>query len=340
MEHRNQKPSALFPILWPFLMISLWITLGSSCLVQPTEGPGTDAPVPINAQALRLPHQIRTPSGLTMQFIPGGTFVMGLSQEGFEALWPNRVGLEFFQNKVYPPHRVTLSPYLLGTTEVTQKFYQGVTGSNRSDYVFPQNPVEHVSWFDAVEFCNRLSELEGLSPYYIIRDRHPETGYPITEAEVSIRPEGEGYRLPTEAQWEYAARGGRETIDLNSAYAGSADVDLVSWHKGNSPKGPNPVALKAPNDFGLYDMAGNLWEWTGDWYGPYPVEDQVNPTGPPEGSKRVDRGGSCNYRYPNHRSATRGNKPPWVNNNVMGFRVALPLGALKVFFLSHWGIAH
>jgi sulfatase modifying factor 1 len=256
---------------------------------------------------------------------------MGLDQEGFEALWPNRVGLTYFQKKVFPPHQVTLSPFLLGTTEVTQGFYEKVMGYNRSDYINPDNPVEHVSWYDAVEFCNRLSLLEGLTPYYLIQGREPLEGYPITSALVSTDPAADGYRLPTEAQWEYAARGGSPQIDLRNAYAGSPDVEAVSWHKGNSPRGPNPVAQKLPNPFGLYDMAGNLWEWTGDWYGPYPAEELTDPTGPETGTHRVDRGGSWNYAFPNHRSATRGYKTPDINNNVMGFRVSLPLKALEEF---------
>ena len=161
-----------------------------------------------------------------------------------------------------PVHQVTLSDYYIGETEVTQELWSAVMGSNPSE--FPgnmQRPVEMVSWNDCQTFISRLNELTG-----------------------------ETFRLPTEAQWEYAARGGNKA--QGRLYSGSDAIDDVAWYYDNSGGMTHPVKTKAPNELGIYDMTGNVYEWCSDWYGSYSSAAQTDPTGPSTGSYRVGRGGS------------------------------------------------
>jgi formylglycine-generating enzyme required for sulfatase activity len=278
------------------------------------------------------PASFKSSLGLPMQFIPGGSFMLGMTEEEFEALWPERIDLEWAITKVSNPHKVTLSDFFMNATEITQYHYSKVMGINPSYFKGDDLPVERVTWFDAVEFCNKLSLLEGLTPYYTMVDRQPAQAYPIKKAKVATDPNANGYRLPTEAQWEYAAREGRWKIDRTVAYAGSPTIDNVGWYKGNSNYSTHPVANKQPNSFGLYDMAGNVWEYCQDWYGLYAGIDATDPQGPDTGTERVDRGGSWNYVALSHRSATRGSKPTGVTRNVLGFRVVLPLSAFEQLY--------
>jgi formylglycine-generating enzyme required for sulfatase activity len=167
-------------------------------------------------------------------------------------------------------HAVRISQaFLLGQTEVTQGQYQAVMGHNPSlNKESPHHPVERVSWFDAVAYCNKLSEKEGLTPCYRIN------GITVTWTGKLSCP---GYRLPTEAEWEYAARGGR----AGEVYSGSNDVDRVAWSDSKT----HVVKGKAPNAWGLYDMSGNVWEWAWDWLAPY--QSSTDPTGPERGEPRV-----------------------------------------------------
>jgi len=151
-------------------------------------------------------------------------------------------------------------------------------------------PVAGVDWYDAVKYCNWLSEKEGLTPCYDVKGR-------LTQCDFSA----DGYRLPTEAEWEYAARGGQKSQGY--IYAGSDNVDDVGWYEGNSGKQTHPVGQKQPNELGLYDMSGNMWEWCWDWYGEdyYASSPASDPTGPSSGTgphisdaERARR--SCSYR--------------------------------------------
>jgi sulfatase modifying factor 1 len=170
-----------------------------------------------------------------------------------------------------------------------------------------------------VEFCNKLSVTEGLTPAYAITARTPTMGYPITSATVTMDMAKNGYRLPTEAEWEYAARGGSSTHGY--AYAGSNTIDGVAWYYNNSWGTTHPVGGKEVNELGLYDMSGNVWEWVWDWYGSYPSGAQTDPVGASSGSYRVIRGGGwdCDASY--WTVAGRLNVVPSYRDAIGGFRV-------------------
>ena len=186
-----------------------------------------------------------------MSFVKGGTFMMGSDAPSAEA-------------DEKPVHEVTLSDYYIGQTEVTQHLWKKVMGSdnNPSAKKGDNLPVTNITWDDAQQFVTQLSEMTGLY-----------------------------FRLPTEAEWEYAARGGQRSQGYT--YAGSNDLDSVAWHKGNCTQ-PQAVGQKMPNELGIYDMTGNVYEFCQDWYGPYSAESQDNPTGPTSSTKnvRVCRGGA------------------------------------------------
>jgi len=186
-----------------------------------------------------------------MVFVPGGSFEMGKNGDGTSG-------------NVTPVHTVTLSDFYMGTYEVTQAQYKAVMGTNPSHFKANNRPVDNVTRYDAIEFCNKLSERERLQPVYTISNRNPATGYPITSALVTANWSNTGYRLPTEAQWEYAAKGGNGSPG-NYIYAGSDNPNDVAWYRGNSNDTTHAVGTKAPNGLGLYDMSGNVEELCWDW---------------------------------------------------------------------------
>ena len=186
-----------------------------------------------------------------MVYVSGGTFTMGAtSEQGSDA-----------DSDEKPTHRVTLSSYYIGKYEVTQAEWRAVMGSNPSNFKGDNLPVENVSWNDCQTFISKLNSLTG-----------------------------KNFRLPTEAEWEFAARGGNNSRGYK--YSGSNDIGSVAWYDGNSGSKTHSVGQKSPNELGLYDMTGNVWEWCQDWYGNYSSSSQTNPTGPVSGSYRVYRGGS------------------------------------------------
>ena len=187
----------------------------------------------------------------TMIAVEGGTFQMGATSEQ---------GSDAYSDES-PVHSVTLSDYYIGETEVTQELWEAVMGGNPSGFSgYPQRPVECVSWNDCQTFIKKLNQLTG-----------------------------QNFRLPTEAEWEYAARGGNKSKGYK--YSGSNTIGNVAWSMVNSGSTHN-VKTKQANELGIYDMSGNVWEWCQDWYGSYSSGSQTNPTGPTSGSKRVLRGGS------------------------------------------------
>ena len=197
---------------------------------------------------------------------------------------------------------VTVSSFYMDKYELTQAGYQAVMGVNPSYFGGnANNPVEQVSWYNAIEYCNQRSINEGLTPCYSYSSygTNPAT-WPSgwnsdynNHTNVSCNWTANGYRLPTEAEWQFAARGGNQTH--NYTYSGSNTIGDVAWYEGNnSPYGTKPVGTKTANELGLYDMSGNVWEWNWDIYGSYPSGSQTNPHGATSGSGRVRRGGGWN----------------------------------------------
>jgi formylglycine-generating enzyme len=240
--------------------------------------------------------------GVTIQFakVNAGTFNMG-SPESESARASDET-----QHEVIIP-----KPYMIGTYEVTQQQWEAVMGSNPSAFKGAGLPVEQVSWNDAVKFCNALSNFVGRDPAYTINGTN-----------VSCDFTKNGFRLPTEAEWEYAARGGG--LDNYKVYSGSNNFSEVGWN-GDSSGSTHVVGQKAPNALGIYDMSGNVWEWCWDWYGNYPVSNGIDPTGPRAGSSRVIRGGGWYYGSRGCRSALRRSFSPAGSDYTLGFRLAVSL---------------
>jgi formylglycine-generating enzyme required for sulfatase activity len=191
--------------------------------------------------------------------------------------------------------------FWMGKTEVTQAEYRQVTGKSPSTFKGDDLPVERVSWDDAVAFCEELTRRERAA---------------------GRLPQGYVYRLPTEAEWEYAAKGGSKSKGFT--YAGGNDIDTVAWHGGNSGTTTHPVGKKAANELGLHDMSGNVWEWCSDWYqDSYSGLPDADPKGPGEGSDRVNRGGSWFLDASFCRSAHRRRYRPSYAGINLGFRVVL-----------------
>jgi formylglycine-generating enzyme required for sulfatase activity len=220
----------------------------------------------------------------TFILVKGGTFTMGCTSE--------QSGCDSDER---PTHSVTLSNFYMGQTEVTQAQWRAVMGSDPPNLAFPgcdQCPVERVSWNDVQDFITKLNSRSG----------------------------GRRYRLPTEAEWEYAARGG--SLSRGYQYAGSNNIDDVAWYDGNSGSKTRPVKGKQPNELGLYDMSGNVWEWCSDWKGDYPATAQSDPKGPDKGDYRVNRGGSWLSGAGGCRVSVRDNFAPDDLYSRLGFRLA------------------
>jgi len=250
-------------------------------------------------------------SSYEMVPVPGGSFQMGDTDGGG------------YDNE-RPVHMVTLSAFSIGKYQVTQALYQSVTGNNPSKFKGVNLPVENVNWYEAIEFCNKLSEGEGLQPAYTIKSRTPAADYPIRSATVIADWSKNGYRLPTEAEWEYAAKGGNGSPG-NFMYSGSNNKDKVAWYQGNSGGTTHEVGKKEPNGLGLYDMSGNVREWCWDWSGSYSISAQTDPTGASSGSYRVFRGGDWCVSVSSARSAYRGSGSPSHWYNSQGFRLVRSL---------------
>jgi formylglycine-generating enzyme required for sulfatase activity len=257
--------------------------------------------------------------------VPAGTFRMGSSL--------TEVGRDSDES---PVHVVTISRlFLLGETEVTSGLWRQVMGAKPSLFAAcgPDCPVVDVTWYDAVAFCNKMSENEGFSKCY--SGDGPATTYDQNCT---------GFRLPTEAEWEYAARAGSLTSlptgDLTDQHCGvDANLDQLGWYCGNAEvtyegcrsaadgggpecAGIHPAKEKKPNSFGFYDMNGNAFEWVWDWFGPFTEDAATDPTGPPTGELRVLRGGGWRSLAIHCRSANRRTNEPGYRMSIIGLRVA------------------
>ena len=210
-------------------------------------------------------------------------------------------------------HDVTLSDYYICQHTVTQQQWQKIKRKNPSYFKGDTLPVEEVSWYGCVEYCNALSRHYGLKECYRING-----------TTVSLLNGGRGgFRLPTEAEWEFAARGGK--MSRNFKYAGSDNLDEVAWYDGNSNSKTHPVCQKKRNELGLYDMSGNVWEWCWDRYDSYPSSPQSNPLGASSGSSCVRRGGSWSNSFTYCRVSYRNYDAPGYRNNFLGLRLVLAL---------------
>jgi formylglycine-generating enzyme required for sulfatase activity len=241
--------------------------------------------------------------------VEGGTFQMG-SNNG--------------ESDEKPVHTVTVKSFYISKYEATQKEWREIMGTtlrqqrdmkDKSASLYGEGdnyPMYYVSWYDAVEYCVKLSLKEGLTPAY------RGSGNNIT-----CDWNANGYRLPTEAEWEFAAKGGTKDY-LSTEYSGSNSVGAVGWYEDNSGKSTHPVGTKAANSLGIYDMSGNVWEWCWDWKGAYSSGAQTDPRGPSSGGIRVVRGGSWRSFGQNVRSAFRGNLDPSGRDYGIGFRLVRP----------------
>ena len=187
--------------------------------------------------------------------------------------------------------------------------------------------IESINWYEAIDFCNKLSEIKGLKAYYSIDKNAKDPNNKNSEHDklrylVTINKNANGFRLPTEAEWEFAARGG--TLSKGYKYAGSDNIDEVAWYEKNSRK-TQPVGQLKQNELGIYDMSGNVWEWCHDWYADYGAEDVNNPQGAETGSLRVYRGGSCFDRAGRCGVANRSCNVADQRISRLSFRIALSL---------------
>lgn len=222
----------------------------------------------------------------TMVRVEGGTFEMGATEEQ---------GTVDPYEKEYPVHTVNLGSFYICQTEVTQAVWKAVMRSNPSLILGDDRlPVDCVKWDMCQEFITKLNEI----------------------LEYKLQ-----FRMPTEAEWEFAARGGNQSHGYK--YAGSNNVGEVAWYESNSDGQTHPVGLKKPNELGLYDMSGNIWEWCHDWEGHYSPDEQTNPTGPDKGTHRIMRGGSWTYDYTFCRVSNRNYISHVIRASNCGLRLAM-----------------
>ena len=267
--------------------ILLWSILGiiaiGAVIVWSTSRSGNTDDAVRDVQISNAPLSF-TVNGVSFDMMPvtGGTFRMGATKSTDSEAYDNES----------PLHDVTLSDYYIGKTEVTQALWGAVMGSNPSRFSGGNLPVEYVSWNDCQDFIRKLN-----------------------------KKTGKDFRLPTEAEWEYAARGGNRSRGYK--YSGSDNIDAVAWYDGNAKSKTHPVGTKQPNELGIYDMSGNVWEWCSDSYGSYSSNAQTNPQSVASGHDRVSRGGSWYLDASYCRSVQRNDAPQELSATSLGFRLTL-----------------
>ena len=286
-----------------FCALALFTGCGRNASSDGAKSPEAD-PKARNTQVKETASPIQPATNATeMVLIQGGKFMMGDKDE-VDA----------------PPHEVVVSSFFMDGHLATQEQFQKIMGTNPSRWKGDKNPVEQLRWSDAVKFCNKRSELEGLQPCYDLKT-------------LKCNFDANGYRLPTEAEWEYACRAGTTTAYFFGD--SPARVGDYAWIDKNSGGHPRPVGQKQPNPWRLYDMAGNVWEWCNDFYKVdyYQSAPRENPRGPDEGQNKVLRGGAWRFSADNCRSGYRYNENPGQADvcfgyDIYGFRcVRKPAGA-------------
>jgi len=268
----------------------------SACERKPSDSVGTAQPtapaasVPSAAKSESPPPNSPAAPAALVQ-IPAGRFMMGDKDE-VDA----------------PLHEVSVSAFLMDKNLVTQEQYEKLMGANPSRWKGGQNPVEQLRWSDALRFCNKRSEAEGLRPCYDLQT-------------LKCDFTADGYRLPTEAEWEYACRAGTTT----AYFFGDSPAKLgdYAWFEKNAGGHPRPVGQKQPNPWGLFDMAGNVWQWCHDFYvvDYYAQAPRLDPTGPSEGMNKVLRGGAWRFSADNCRSGYRYNENPGSSDVCFGYDI-------------------
>ena len=254
-------------------------------------GPGADTPGAATSQKTALTGNTATSSNPEMVRIPGGRFIMGEKDEVDAA-----------------PHEVVVSSFSIDKYLVTQEEFQRVASSNPSRWKGDKNPVEQVRWSDAVRYCNKRSDLEGLQRCYDLQTWQCNFA-------------ANGYRLPTEAEWEYACRAGAATAYFFGSTPGK--LGDYAWFEKNSAGRPHPVGQKKPNSWGLYDICGNVWEWCNDFYQVdyYKVAPAQDPQGPATGKTKVVRGGAWRFSDDNCRCGYRYNENPGYADVCFGYDI-------------------
>ncbi|MEF3695196.1 MAG: SUMF1/EgtB/PvdO family nonheme iron enzyme [Candidatus Cloacimonadota bacterium] len=238
-------------------------------------------------------------------YVEGGTFMMGSSNSS--------------EADERPVHQVTVGSFYLAKAELTQAEWDALMPINPSRYRGPDLPIHNLSWFDAIDYCNRRSRAENLKPVYSINGEdnppHWSGGY------VEVDQEANGYRLPTEAEWEFASRGGNSSGGYT--FIGSNQANQVSWHSGNSNGMPHPVKQLQPNELGLYDMGGNASEYCLDWYANnfYSMSNATNPVNNTASQDKVLRGGSWKYGARFSKATNRSYDFPWKSSLTNGMRL-------------------
>ena len=264
--------------IFMFAFCIIVIMAPGSVNAQQTISHGTKKPTRQQRKPTRTKEMVIRDLCNNMVYVQGGTFLMGATLEQAD-----------FDDASTPSHSVTVSSFYIGKYEVTQEEWKAVMGNNPSKRVGLKLPVESVSWNDCKRFIKKLNEATGRS-----------------------------FRLPTEAEWEYAARGGKNEY----LYSGSNNFGEIGWCKENGGKYTHIVGQKKANEFGIYDMSGNVGEWCEDWWKAYSIHAQTNPKGPSTGNYRVTRGGSVNASVKECRVYERYGDEPDASYWNIGFRLA------------------